>query len=453
MSTFSNLEPAPADVIRELPGDRQDDVLFNANYGLRTIELHRPEKYHSLDGSMIRKIVPRLQEWAKSDMANVIVIKGSGSKAFCAGGDVASIAKLDLESPRGLKDAMDYFSLEYRLDHLIATYSKPYVAFMDGVTMGGGVGLSMHAPIRIATENTLFAMPETTIGFFPDVGASFFLSRMPGALGTYLALTSERLKGVNAYYAGVATHYMHSATLPMIEQRLAELRFKDYDDLHTRLQLIDSTIDEFSTGLPNDLPNPLSGKVRKAINRCFGESNIQLIMVKLMAEKDETKEWAEKTIETLQKRSPTSLCVALRQLRLGKNWSIAQTFFREHQLAAKFMRHPDFKEGVSALLIRKDGTPQWQPKSLEDVGDGGAIADPFFEIDESQGIELLNKDDYTEYPHRKYGLPSEQEIYEFLEGNRKMKKASVVEHFVQQRHGKQGVKESVEEVLNRRKML
>jgi 3-hydroxyisobutyryl-CoA hydrolase len=126
-----------------------------------------------------------------------VVIKGSG-RAFCAGGDVAALASWNTEGSEGQQRSRDYFALEYKLDHLIATYTKPYVAFLDGITMGGGVGLSVHAPFRIATENTLFAMPETTIGFFPDVGASFFLPRMDGKLGTYLALTSEQLKGVDA---------------------------------------------------------------------------------------------------------------------------------------------------------------------------------------------------------------------------------------------------------------
>lgn len=130
-------------------------------------------------------------------MANVIIMKGAGDRAFCAGGDVAVLARWNQEGPEGRQRSKDYFGLEYKLDHLIATYSKPYVAFMDGITMGGGVGLSVHAPFRIATERTVFAMPETTIGFFPDVGGSFFLPRMDGQLGTYLALTSEQLKGVN----------------------------------------------------------------------------------------------------------------------------------------------------------------------------------------------------------------------------------------------------------------
>lgn len=141
---------------------------------------------------------PPPQEWEKSQLANIIILKGHGGRALCAGGDVDALAALNRTGEEGIKQSIAYFGLEYQLDHLIATYTKPYVAFMDGITMGGGVGLSVHAPFRIATENTRFAMPETKIGFFPDVGASFFLPRLEGQVGTYLALTSEQLKGVQA---------------------------------------------------------------------------------------------------------------------------------------------------------------------------------------------------------------------------------------------------------------
>lgn len=198
---------------------KSNSVLFGSNYGVRTIELNRPEALNALNGEMVDEITPRLQvcgrlllngikmlssdsamqEWEKSQLANVIVIKGVG-RAFCAGGDVKALALQNQKGSMGQGNSAKYFENEYRLDHLIATYSKPYVAFLDGITMGGGVGLSVHAPFRIATEQTLFAMPETTIGFFPDVGGSFFLPRLDGLLGTYLALTSERLQGVHALY-------------------------------------------------------------------------------------------------------------------------------------------------------------------------------------------------------------------------------------------------------------
>jgi 3-hydroxyisobutyryl-CoA hydrolase len=444
-----------AEIIKELPGDEEEDVLFNTIYGLRTIELNRPKKLHSLNGSMIRKIVPRLQEWTKSDMANVIVMKGSGPKAFCAGGDVAVLAKWNLEGPEGQQRSTDYFGLEYKLDHYIATYPKPLVAFMDGITMGGGVGLSVHTPFRIATERTVFAMPETTIGFFPDVGASFFLPKMNGAIGTYLALTSDRLRGVNAFYAGVATHYIHSTSLPALESRLAELRFKDYDSRNTRLELVDSTIEEFCTGLPHDEPILLSGTLREAIDRCFSLNSVPEIIAALQAETGDTKAWAEQTLKTLHERSPTSVYVALRQMRLGKSWSIIETFQREYQMAAKFMRHPDFTEGVSALLIRKPAEgqprtpPKWQPASLESIKPQDNIADPFFEVDVGQRLKLLSDVDYFRYPHAKFGLPTEIEVEQFVRSGGKSPR-SVVDYFVTLRNGKQGVKEVVGEIVRRK---
>ncbi|KAJ9139480.1 hypothetical protein NKR23_g7957 [Pleurostoma richardsiae] len=431
-------------------GDEPEDVLFNSLYGLRTIELNRPKKLNSLDASMIRKIVPRLLEWEESDMANVVVLKGAGEKALCAGGDVVALAQSNKKGPEGQKFSADYFGLEYRLDHLIATYQKPYIAFMDGITMGGGVGLSVHAPFRIATERTVFAMPETTIGFFPDVGASFFLPRMPGHVGTYLALTSDRLTGPNVFYAGVATHYLHSTSLPSLESRLAELRFKDFQSLQKRLEVINATIEEYCTGLPHDQPILLAGELRKAIDRCFGKESVAEIIAALKEEQGATKEWAEKTLESLHQRSPTSVHVALRQMRIGRKWSVAETFVREHQIASRFMAHPDFTEGVSARLIRKDA-PKWQPATLEDIRpeESGPVTEPFFEMPrDAAPLQLLNDRDYREYPHG-FGLPTEQEVADLVrEGQYSQKE--VVNRLVGLRRGKQGVKEVVEEVVARK---
>ncbi|KAL9114806.1 MAG: hypothetical protein Q9187_007408, partial [Circinaria calcarea] len=340
-----------APIPKEEPGDNPDDVLFNSLYGVRVIELNRPKKLNSLNGSMARKIIPRLKEWEKSQLASVVVMAGVGEKAFCAGGDVAALAKNNKKGPEGQEGSKAYFGLEYQLDHLIATYPKPYIAYMDGITMGGGVGLSVHAPIRVATERTVFAMPETTIGFFPDVGGSFFLSRLEGEIGTYLALTSSRLQGVNTLYAGIATHYIHSSSLGALTARLGELVFKDYASMEEKLALIDATIEEFGTGLPHDEPMLLAGKLRAAIDRCFRHNTVEEIIAALKEEvksgrrleKEEVKgEWASDTLKALSEKSPTSLKVALRQLRLGKGWGISETFQREYHIASRFMSHPDF---------------------------------------------------------------------------------------------------------------
>lgn len=336
-------------------------------------------------------------------MANIVMISGAGEKALCAGGDVAALATSNQTGPAGQQKSTEYFGLEYQLDHLIATYSKPYVAVMDGITMGGGVGLSVHAPFRIATERTVFAMPETTIGFFPDVGGSFFLPRLDGEIGTYLALTSERLKGVQALYSGIATHYLDSSVLSNLTNRLSELVFKDHATMEERVSLVNKTINEFSTGLPSIEQEPvlLGGETRKLIDRCFKHNSIEEIVNALEKEvrKDPENEWAKATLKTLLSRSPTSLKVTLRQLRLGKNWSISETFRREYAIAAKFMRHPDFVEGVSARLISKPARdPNWSPPKLDQVTKEGV--DAFFAAPDEE-LALFNDIDYKSYPHAK----------------------------------------------------
>lgn len=385
-------------------------------------------------------------------MANVVVIKATGEKAFCAGGDVSALAKDNMQGEEGQQRSTDYFGLEYKLDHLIASYSKPFVAFMDGITMGGGVGLSIHAPFRIATERTLFAMPETTIGFFPDVGASFFLPRMPGAVGTYLAMTSDRLKGANVFYSGIATHYIHSSTLPALERRFAELRFRDYDTLADRLALVNATIEEYVTGLPHDEPILLAGELRNAIDRCFSKNTVAEIMAALEAEEGETAEWAQKTLKTLHQRSPTAVHVTLRTMQLGRTWNIEETFQREYEIAGKFMRHPDFTEGVNALLIRKDKSPKWQPASLEDIQPEASqeLVDPFLKAEEGNTkLKMLAPGNFNQYPWSKFGIPTEGAVGRvWTAGGRS--KSAVEAVFVQKYNGKQGIQKVVREMLQRR---
>lgn len=463
MATATSPKPSSSE---KQPEDEPDDVLFNTLYGVRTIELNRPKKLNSLNASMARKIIPRLQEWGKSDMANIIMMSGAGSKAFCAGGDVAALAKQN-KTIEGQKESTDYFALEYQLDHLIATYSKPYIAVMDGITMGGGVGLSVHAPFRIATEKTVFAMPETTIGFFPDVGGGFFLSRLDGEIGTYLALTSERLLGVQAFYAGIATHYLDSSVLASLTTRLSELTFKDYASLNDRLKLINSTISEFSS----DLPSPssyegskygdFSGKLRVAIDRCFSYNTVEEILASLRAEIDSKdagamNDWAQKTLDTILTRSPTSLKVTLRQLRTGRNWSIGQTFIEEHAIASNFMAHPDFVEGVTARLMKPTREPEWKPSKLSDI-ETSQVDSMFVRKDGVEQLALLSSSsgarssDYKDYPHAAIALPRESEIESIVkEFGRTGGEKAVLENVLTEWNGKAGVREKVTEVLERR---
>lgn len=378
-------------------------------------------------------------------------MSGTGTKALCAGGDVAALARQNQQGKEGQQQSKDFFGMEYQLDHLIATYSKPYISVMDGITMGGGVGLSVHAPFRIATERTLFAMPETTIGFFPDVGGSFFLPRLDGEVGTYLALTSERLAGVQAYYAGIATHYLHSSSLPNLFQRLSELVFRDDASLDRRLKLIDQTMAEFSTGLPplKEEPMMLSGSLRQAIDRCFSPNTVEGIIAALEAETENT-EWAQKTLKTLKSRSPTSLKVSLRQLRVGKKWSIDETFQREHQIAGKFMEHPDFVSGVVSLLVNKPSTkPEWQPATLAEVTE--EMVDEFFRI--PQGEKRLPLDDqvakYMDYPQH-FALPKEKTVEKFVDRNQGLSRVEIVRELATKQPGKDGVKQKVWDILKRR---
>ncbi|KAK2875083.1 hypothetical protein FQN49_001801 [Arthroderma sp. PD_2] len=432
-------------------GDEPDDVLFSKLHGVRLIELNRPKKLNSLNGSMVRKILPRLMEWEKSQLANVVMISGAGNKAFCAGGDVAELAQQNTQGVTGQKKSREFFGQEYQLDHYIATYQKPYVAILDGITMGGGVGLSVHAPFRIATERTMFAMPETTIGFFPDVGGSFFLPRLDGEIGTYLALTSERLSGVQAFYAGIATHYLPSSSLGNLTSRLSELVFRDYDNLAERLDLINKTISEYTVTLPplREEPMLLAGSLRESIDRCFAHSTVEEI-VSALEKETANPEWAAKTLKTIGQRSPIALKVTLRQLRVGKTWSISETFQREDQIAGHFMAHPDFVEGVSARLVNKPPTkPVWKHGSLAEVTD--ADVDEFFRIPKGEGrLPLLTKNaDYTEYPHAKFALPSEDQITDYVRA-KKPTQAQVVATFLASSGEKLGVKEKVFEVLKRR---
>ena len=379
------------------------------------------------------------------------MIGGAGSKAFCAGGDVAALAEQNT-GPEGQAASQAYFELEYQLDHLIATYPKPYVAYMDGITMGGGVGLSVHAPIRIATERTVFAMPETTIGFFPDVGGSFFLPRLEGKIGTYLALTSERLIGVNAFYAGVATHYIHSSSLSSLTARLAEIEFQDYDDMRARLAIMADTLAEFDTGLPHDEPILLAGELRKAIDRCFCYTKVETILSALEDEEKNTelpqhiRQWATSTLKTLSERSPTSLRVTLRQMELGRQWTIGQTFQNEYHIAGNFMSHPDFNSGVTARLIHKT-TPTWDPPSLQDVT--RKAVDDFFDHKGKFPMKLPNAEerDYKEYPFR-MGLVRENEIADVVrQGGQTAER--VVAKFWDEGGQRTGTREKVREVLAR----
>lgn len=312
--------------------------------------------------------------------------------------------------------------------------------------MGGGVGLSVHAPFRIATENTLFAMPETAIGFLPEVGGSFFLSRLDGQLGVYLGLTGKRLKASDVLYAGIATHFVPSSRLAALEARLSELDQANFD-------MVNSAIEEFSAELDSEPGFSLGGEKRQVIDRCFKFDTVGEIVQALEKETAEP-EFVQETLKLLHSMSPTSLKVTLQQIRNGASLSLAQCFKMEYHLVQKFLQDHDFKEGVTATLVTRE-KPQWKPSRLADVDDK-KLKSNYFDSPSPLRLELLSTRDYKNYPHRKYMLPSEEDIKRVVTGeapdvgNYALNREQIVDYLLKERQGKQGLKQKVLDVLDRK---
>lgn len=304
----------------------ESDVLFRDIGDKGIIILNRPKALNSLNLSMVNKIYPVLQEWELKK--KLVIVKGAGEKAFCAGGDVKAIIEAGFRGDKQL--GKDFFRNEYKTNGLIGTYKIPYIAFINGIVMGGGVGLSVHGQYRIATEKTLFAMPETQIGLFPDVGGSYFLPRLTGKLGVYLALTGARLKGSDVLKAGIATHYIESKNIDDLEKSLLEC--KNEQDINTvLLKFHKKDTKDFSLK-----------PVLDQINKCFAPQEIEEIIHLLKADKSK---WAEETLKLLNKMSPTSMKVSLKELEFGKNMSLAECLKMEYNLAVNSLEKHDFYEG------------------------------------------------------------------------------------------------------------
>jgi enoyl-CoA hydratase len=322
----------------------EETVIARRDGRVGRILLNRPKALNALDLSMIRACARALDTWRDDPQVHAVVIEGAGDRAFCAGGDVRALRQYELDGQRFR--AEEFFREEYALNLAIATYPKPYIALIDGICMGGGIGLSVHAPYRVATEHAAFAMPETAIGFFPDIGATFLLPRLPGQLGTYLGLTGLRMQGGDAVHAGLATHFTRREDLPALSQALA-------DDGPAALA---------SHGAP--LPAFSLAPHRAAIDRCFSAGTVAEIMRRLEALDEE---WAGKAIAALRAVSPSALCWTLEALRRGANFTLPQTQAAELALTRTTMRHPDFAEGVRAMVVDKDRKPRWQPARIEEV--------------------------------------------------------------------------------------
>lgn len=327
----------------------EDDVLVKEIGNAGIITLNRPKALNALNLSMVEKIYHALKKWESSK--KLVFIETASEKAFCAGGDVKGIAIALQENNNKLGET--FFRKEYTLNYLIGTYKLPYIAAINGVTMGGGVGLSIHGKYRIATEKTLFAMPETAIGLYPDVGGSYFLPRLEGNLGHYLGLTGDRLKGADVLYAGIATHFVPSEKLSDLRQEILVTNASNINNVLNKYQP-EKFDHEFS----------LAPHMTK-INKCFSGPSVEEIIRRL---KEDKSEWAEKTLGMLLKASPTSLKMTLSAIQKGAKLSLDECLKMEFRLSnAVLNKDSDFYEGVRALLIDKDQKPNWKPKSLDKV--------------------------------------------------------------------------------------
>nr|XP_058961469.1 3-hydroxyisobutyryl-CoA hydrolase, mitochondrial-like [Pocillopora verrucosa] len=341
--------------MKSTSAEMEAEVLLEVKNKVGVITLNRPKALNALNLNMIRDIYPVLKEWEADPAVSLVLIKGAGDRAFCAGGDVRAVAEA---GKKGDDLTKLFFKEEYMLNYAIGTLKTPYVAFINGITMGGGVGLSVHGHFRVATERTVFAMPETAIGLFPDVGGGYMLPRMKGKLGLYLALTGHRLKGYDIKHAGVATHFVTSEKLTDLESALLNLP----DPQMNTVQNVLDNYDEMCSD--EEQKEFVLEKHIHQINSCFDKPTIEEI---LQALRDDGSDWAMKQVETLHKMSPTSLKITLRQLQEGQNLSLSDCLKMEYRLTQRCMEDNDFYEGIRAVLVDKDNNPKWKPGSLADV--------------------------------------------------------------------------------------
>jgi enoyl-CoA hydratase len=318
------------------------------------LSLDRPRALNALNLSMVRDLDAALIQFADAEGIDAVLIRGLGGRAFCAGGDVRALG----EAPPGPdldRMARDFFAGEYRLNYRIHTYKKPFIALIDGITMGGGCGLSLHGSHRIATERTVLAMPETMLGLFPDVGATWFLNRLPGQMGLYLALTGQRIGGSDALSLGLATHFVGSAAIEVL-----------ITDLTAAERLDGAAIDRIIAAHATR-PDPSVAAARgPRIDQLFAGSTVPDIMRALKAAPED---WAGEALSVLRRASPTSLAAALRQLRGGRDLSVEEMLRIEYRLAARISTSHDFREGVRSILIDKDNAPSWRPADLGSLDD------------------------------------------------------------------------------------
>jgi enoyl-CoA hydratase len=331
------------------------DVQIETRGRLGLITLNRPKALNALSLGMIEVIEAALARWAGDERVGAVLIRGAGDKAFCAGGDVRAIATRGTPEIEALKRR--FFAAEYRLNYHIHTYAKPFLALIDGITLGGGCGLSLHGSHIIATERSALAMPETVLGLFPDVGATWFLNRLQGEMGVYLGLSGVRLKANDLLALGLATHFVPSAAAPAL-----------IDDLAAS-PLDAASIAALLARHAGD-PGPAAVALRRSeVDRLFAGESVEAIAAALAGS---GRDWAAEALRTIERASPTSLKITLRQLRGGRGLDLAQMLRIEYRLAVRCTAGHDFPEGVRAILVDKDNAPRWRPDRL-DALDAAAV--------------------------------------------------------------------------------
>jgi enoyl-CoA hydratase/carnithine racemase len=341
-----------------------DEILFGRDRGVATITINRPQALNALTLENYRRIDPALRAWVADPTLRAVVVRGAGDRAFCAGGDVRAVydAGLGIAGDRDLPAV--FFREEYQLIRRIHHLPKPYLAIIDGITMGGGAGISVNGAYRVATERTLFAMPETGIGLFPDVGATRFLNRCPGHVGRYLGLTGARLNAADALYCGFATDVIKRDSIAAL-----------LDELRAQNMGIEACLRRFAV---DPGPAPLAA-LQPVIDRCFAYESVEGIIEALATEAagdGAHAGWAAETQAGLLVKSPTSLKITLRQLTIGRRYDLDAALTLEYRLTQHVMRGHDFYEGVRAMLIDRDRKPQWRPATLAETSD--SMVDAYF---------------------------------------------------------------------------
>jgi len=328
----------------------EPEILFENRGAVGLITLNRPKALNALTLNMVAAMRAKLEEWAADSSVAMVVVRGAGERAFCAGGDIRAVRESGLA---GTSYALDFWRAEYALNTFIKRYPKPYIALIHGICMGGGLGISVHGRYRVTSSSAVYAMPETGIGFFPDVGGSYFLSRMPGQTGLYMGLTGARVKAADSLYLKIATHWVPS---------------EYWDALLEGFAAGDDPADVLSEMARDLLPSaPISDR-RVDIDRIFASSSVEDILA-MLDQDDDVDDWASETAALMRSRSPTSLRLAYNQIRSGKNLSFEDCMRMEFRMASRILQGKDFYEGVRAVIVDKDNAPKWDPPALAGVSD------------------------------------------------------------------------------------